>query len=131
MYKSHVNSKFSLCQLPVRANSKNKTDITQKVIYRRTVLLFTLAPLLLYIIKHSSNVSLIRGRFRNPATFQTKCFMTKDTIFQQLIVVWKSSILDLEDFLLSLTLQESNIHVKHLSSIFAFAKIKNESFFGI
>ena len=62
----HVNSKFSLCQLPVRANSKNKTDITQKVIYRRTVLLFTLAPLLLYIIKHSSNISIIKRQIQEP-----------------------------------------------------------------
>ena len=91
----HVNSKFSLCQSPVRANSKNKTE---EVIYWGTVLLFTLALLLPYIINHSSNVNLIKGRFRNSVTFQTKCLAAKGIAFQQLIVVWNSSILDLEDF---------------------------------
>ena len=39
------------------------------LVYWRTVLFSQLAPLLLYItIKDSSNVSLIRSRFRNPAT---------------------------------------------------------------
>ena len=79
-----INPKFSLCQLHIRANSKNKTE---DLVYWRSVLLFRLAPLLLYIVKHSSNVSIIRGRFRNSATFQTKCLAAKDIGFQQWTVV--------------------------------------------
>ena len=75
-----------------RANSKNKTET---LVYWRSVLLSRSAPLLLYIIKHTSNASLIRVRCRTPATFQMKWFATKDIGFQQLTVVWKSSILDL------------------------------------
>ena len=62
-------------------------------------LLSRIGPLFLYIIKHSSNVSLIRGRFRNPATFQMKYFATENIGFQQLTVVWKSSIIDQVGFL--------------------------------
>ena len=60
---------------------------------------YVLAPLLLYIIKHFNIVSLFRGRFKNPATFQTKCLAEKDIYFQQLTVARKSLILDLVGFL--------------------------------
>ena len=70
-----VNPKFS----PVKANSKNKTG---DFVYCRPVLLSRLAHLLQYIISNSSNVSLIRGKYMNPATFQTKSPVTKDIGFQ-------------------------------------------------
>ena len=42
-----INPKFPLCQLPIRANSKNKTE---DFVYWRSILLFRLAPLLLHIV---------------------------------------------------------------------------------
>ena len=54
-----VNPNCSLRQLPILANSKNKT---WSFVCWRLVLLSTLAPSLLYIIKHSGYVSLIRGK---------------------------------------------------------------------
>ena len=85
MCQRPVNPKFSLFQLSIRAHSENKTE---DLVYRRSVLLSRLAPLnnSLYIVKDSSNVSLIRDRFRTPNTFQTK-FATKGIGFQQLTVV--------------------------------------------
>ena len=94
------------------------------MIYWRTVLLFTLAPWLLYIIKHSSNVSLMRARFRYPATFQTKCLVTKGIIFQQLIVAWKSSILDLEDFRIKFNVIAIQYPCQTFSKYFCFRENK-------
>ena len=74
-----INPKFPLCQLPIRANSKNKTE---DFVYWRSVLLFRLAPLLLHIVKHGSNVGLIGDRCKNPTTF-----IAKYIGFQQLNVV--------------------------------------------
>ena len=51
-----INPKFPLCQIPIRANSKNKTE---DFVYWRSILLFRLAPLLLHIVKHGSNVVLL------------------------------------------------------------------------
>ena len=78
-----VNSNFSFRHLPIRANSKNKTE---HLVCCRSVSISRLAPLLLYIIEHSGNASFIRGKFRNPA-FQAKCLAAKDIGFQQLTVV--------------------------------------------
>ena len=47
-----VNPKFSLRQLPIKANSKNKTE---DLVCRRSVLLSRLAPLVLYVIEHRGN----------------------------------------------------------------------------
>ena len=86
----HVNPKFFLCHLPARANSKNKTE---DLVYCRLILLFGIAiiriiivnkGIAIYIIKHSSNVSLIRCKYRNPVTFQTRCLATDDIGFLQL-----------------------------------------------
>ena len=84
-----VNPKFSLRQLPIKANSKNKTE---DLVCRRSVLLSRLAPLVLYVIEHSGNVTLIRGKFKN-SSFQTKSLVAIDIRLQQLTVVRKSPIL--------------------------------------
>ena len=90
-----INPKFTFCQLSIKPNSKNKTE---DLVCWRSVLLSRLAPLLLYIIMNSGNASFIRGNLRNP-TFQAKCLEAKDIGFQKKTVVWKSSILDLVEFL--------------------------------
>ena len=79
-----INSKFSVCQLPIRTNSKNKTE---DLVYSISILVSRLAPILLHIIKHSSNVSFIRDRYRNPAIFQMECLVMKDIGFQHLTIV--------------------------------------------
>ena len=119
-----IDPKFSLCQLPTKANSKYKTEDLHCVksvqiqcfsgpnfpvfglnmeyldtfhtvlVYWRSVLRSKLAALLLHIIR-DSNVSLIRGLFRNPATFKMKYLVRKDIGFQKLTIVWKSYIIDL------------------------------------
>ena len=83
-----LNPKFSLCQLPVRAKPKNES---KDLVHWRSVLPFRLTLLLLYIIKHSSNLILVRGWCKSTVTFQTKNLAMNDIGFQQLTVVWKSS----------------------------------------
>ena len=103
----------------VRANSKNKAE---DLVFWRSIMLPRLAYLLLHIIKHNGNVSLIQSRYRNPVTFQTKCLATKDVSFQHLTVVWKSSILDLVGFLHWTQCYSSLIYI---SNIFVLEKMKH------
>ena len=107
--------------MATRTNSKN---LTEDFIYWRLDLLFTLAPSMLYIIKRSSNLGFIRGRFRNPATFQTKFHMTKKMGFEQLPVVWKSSTVDMIVFLYYVQSCSSPINIPN---IFAFDKMNHFS----
>ena len=92
------------------------------MVYWRLGLLFILVPLLLYVIKHSSNVGLIRGWVRNLATFQMKFHETKEIGFQPLPVAWKSSILDLVGF----QVQHYSSPI-YISNIFPFEKMNHFS----
>ena len=102
----------------VRANSKNKAE---DLVFWISILLSRLASLLLHIIKHNGNVSLIQGRYRNPVTFQTKCLATKDVSFQHLTAVWRNSVLDLVGFLYWAQRYSSLIYI---SNIFVLEKMK-------
>ena len=97
----------SLCQLIIRTYSKKKKKKMvwfEDLVYWKSVLLSRVATLLLNIIKVSGNLSLIRGRFRNPATFHYRCFVIKD-----LVVYLRSGRVPV----LNSTLLQSSIHIKH------------------